>query len=198
MNESAVNHRNQIKKSHSISEWIRNRFFPDMIVSSPDTIDFEELQRRGFRVVLLDIDNTIALHGSKTGDSFAKNIVDRIHDAGLEPIIVSNAKIERARTFADSLGISFIAHARKPSIDAICRELQCRSCPCCDALMVGDQLLTDVWSAKRAGIPIIFTHKRSSKELITVRLKRPIEWLLIVLGGRSRWNALKGNDYDRL
>lgn len=198
MNENTVTYRSQIKKSRSISEWIRNRFFPEMRVSSPDTIDFDRLKQRGFRVVLLDIDNTIALHGSRTGDSYANNIVNRIHDAGLEPVIVSNAKIERARTFADSLGISFIAHAKKPRIEAICRDLECRSCPCCDAIMIGDQLLTDVWSAKRAGIPVILTDKRSTKELVTVRMKRPIESILILLGGRSRWNALKGHDYDRL
>ncbi len=188
----------KIKQIRWPSEWIRTRFFPDRIVSSPDEIDFDALAKRGFRVILLDIDNTLAFHGSKTGDVFTKAIVDRVESAGLCPVIVSNARLERARTFAESLGVSFIAHAKKPGIERICRDLQDRGCPREKALMIGDQLLTDVWSAKRAGIPVILTERRSPRELITVRLKRPIESLLVMMGGRSYWNELKGTSHDRL
>ncbi|MGI6508441.1 MAG: YqeG family HAD IIIA-type phosphatase [Saccharofermentanales bacterium] len=189
---------NKIKKNRGIAAWIRARFFPDRIVSSPEEIDFDALAMRGFRIVLLDIDNTLAFHGSETGDDFAKTIVDRVSAAGLCPVIVSNARLERAQTYADSLGISFIAHARKPGIENICRDLEHRECPCENALMVGDQLITDVWFARRAGIPVILTERRSPHELITVRVKRPLESLLIILGGRSHWNDLKGVSDDRL
>ena len=97
-------------------------------------------------------------------------------------MIVSNAGFERARSYADSLGVSFIAHARKPSIDSICQDLDQRDCPHENALVIGDQLLTDVLSARRAGIPVILTEKRSQKEFFTVRIKRPIESILIMLG----------------
>ncbi len=190
--------KNRIKKSRGLSEWIRARFFPDWIVSSPVEIDFESLAMRGFRVVLIDIDNTLAFHGSKTADEFAKTVIERIKMSGLSPVIVSNARVERARTYADSLGIPFIAHARKPGIENICRDLEQRDCPSHHALMVGDQLLTDIWSARRAGIPVILTERRSPHEFFTVRIKRPIESLLIALGGRSRWNELKRDCHDRM
>ncbi|HHW93177.1 MAG TPA: HAD hydrolase-like protein [Clostridiaceae bacterium] len=193
-----IMNRKNIKKSRTLSGWVRARFFPDCIVSSPDKIDFEALAAKGFRIVLIDIDNTLAFHGSKTCDTFAKLIIDRIEDSSLCPVIVSNARVERARTYAASLGISFIAHAKKPGIKTICRDLVQRNCPCEKALMVGDQLLTDVWSARRAGIPVILTERRSSREIFTVRIKRTIESLLILLGGRSHWNDLKGECHDRL
>ncbi|HPY64676.1 MAG TPA: YqeG family HAD IIIA-type phosphatase [Bacillota bacterium] len=188
----------KIKKGRGLSEWIRARFFPDRIVSTPEEIDFEALAAQGVRIVLVDIDNTIALHGSTTADAFAERVIERIKNAGLCPVIVSNAGFERAHSYADSLGVSFIAHARKPSIDSICQDLAQRDCPHENALVIGDQLLTDVLSARRAGIPVILTEKRSQKEFFTVRIKRPIESILIMLGGRSYWEDLKGECHDRL
>jgi len=55
-----------------------NSFFPDRIVSTPEEIDFEALAAQGVRIVLVDIDNTIALHGSTTADAFAERVIERI------------------------------------------------------------------------------------------------------------------------
>ena len=163
------------RKQCSLSRWVRDQFFPDRIVTSPATIDFANLANQGFRIVLLDIDNTLVCHGSRECDDFAVEIITRIRDTGMHPVIVSNAREDRARSFAASLDVEFIANARKPGIGAIQGDLTERQCAPHHAIMIGDQLLTDVWSAKKAGIPIIFTEKRSHKEIITERLKRIIE-----------------------
>lgn len=176
---------------------VRARFFPDMIVSSPLAIDYQKLAQAGFRLALLDIDNTLVCHGSFLCDQEAAETVARVKEAGLTPVIASNAPEQRARTFADSLGIDFIANAKKPGVEAICRELSGRGCDPGETVMIGDQLLTDVWSARKAGIPVILTDRRSKREIFTVRLKRPIEWILIRLGGKARWRALR-EDYSRL
>lgn len=182
-----------------LQRWVQKRFFPDLVQDSAEAVDYEYLASRGFRLVLLDIDNTLALHGSREADAYARRVVEKIQQAGLVPVITSNALEERARSFAESLGLDYIAQAKKPSIDAICRELDRRDCLPGQTLMVGDQLLTDVWSARRAGIPVILTRKRSREELLTVRIKRPIERLLVCLGGKEAWARLQGGDrHDRL
>lgn len=195
------------KAPRPIQRWIRARFFPDLIVPSPEVIDYRTLAAKGFRLVLLDIDNTLVCHGEHLGDDFARRVVGQVQEAGLLPIIASNAREERARSFADSLGLDFIANARKPAMEPICMELEGRQCLPKEAIMVGDQLLTDVWSARRAGMPVILTLRRDPAEMITVRLKRPIERILIRLGGKSHWQGLfldqangKQGDraYDRL
>ncbi|HZK29433.1 MAG TPA: YqeG family HAD IIIA-type phosphatase [Clostridia bacterium] len=179
------------KTNHfSIPGWVRKQFFPNKIVSSPVAIDFAKLATQGFRVVLLDIDNTLVCHGSHECDDFAAGIIDRVRAVGMDPIIVSNARSNRAQSFASSLDVEFIANARKPSTQSILGDLSGRQCPPHHAVMVGDQLLTDVWFAKKAGVPVILTEKRSQKEIITVRLKRILESLLIRLGGRDHWNHL--------
>ncbi len=175
----------------SLSRWVRSRFFPDLIVASPGQLDYRKLAEEGFRLVLLDIDNTLALHGSRTADDFARSVVERIEGAGLVPVITSNARRQRAETYAGSLGLGFIPEAGKPGIGAICRELSERDCRPDQALMIGDQLLTDIWSARRAGLPVILTDKRARSEIVTVRFKRLIEWLLIRLGGKASWKSLR-------
>ncbi|HPX92943.1 MAG TPA: HAD hydrolase-like protein [Bacillota bacterium] len=172
---------------------IRSLFFPDLIVGSPLAIDFARLVSWGFRLALVDIDNTLVRHGSQAGDDHAVRVIRRMQDAGLTPVVASNAPRKRARAFADSLGIEFIAKAKKPQIEAICLALEERACLPQHTIMIGDQLLTDVWSARKAGIPVILTDRRSRQEIITVRLKRPLEWLLIRLGGKTRWHALREN-----
>lgn len=189
--------KNEINAKHSrLARQIRQKFYPDLIVPSPRSIPYDRLASMGFRIVLLDVDNTLVTHGSHEGDDFAKEIVLRVQKAGLIPVIASNAREHRARSFANSLGIDFIAQAKKPGIDAICLELTARSCERHNALMVGDQLLTDVWAARKANIPVILTQKRAEHEIITVKMKRVIERLLRFLGGKSEWEALKLKNTD--
>ncbi len=175
----------------SLFHFVRSRFFPDLIVDSPLMIDYRELAARGFRLALIDIDNTLVHHGRSTGDDKAAQVIAQVRAGGLIPIIASNAPYKRARLFADSLAVDFIARTRKPGIEAICRELRSRECRPDQAILIGDQLLTDVWSARRAGMPVILTDRRSTRETLNVRIKRPIERLLILIGGRARWQGLR-------
>ncbi len=196
-NNIEENNLNPRKKSRLIRT-VQAHFYPDLIVSSPEVIDYERLKSMGFQVILLDVDNTLVLHGSHEGDAFARAIVTKVEQAGLIPVIASNAREHRARSFADSLGVEFISQAKKPGIEAICQDLTKRSCAYHNALMVGDQLLTDVWAARKAKIPVILTEKRSPHEIITVKMKRVIERLIRLLGGKDDWEMLKVIDYDVL
>lgn len=186
------------KKKRSLGQRIRDTFYPDMIVPSPDAIDYRQLARMGYRIVLLDIDNTLAPHGTRKGDPFARKVVDLVREAGLIPVLASNAKEDRARSFADSLGVAFITDARKPDARAICLDLEGRDCRPAEAVMVGDQLLTDVLSARRGKIPVILTDRRSRSELVTIKAKRVLERILIRLGGKDKFDALRKVTIDQL
>ena len=53
---------------------IRKYFFPDKIVESVKDVDFEALKQLGYRVILLDIDNTLVAHGTSTADKSSLQI----------------------------------------------------------------------------------------------------------------------------
>ena len=47
------------------------------------------------------------------------------------------------------------------------------------ALFIGDQLFTDVWGAKRAGIHSILVKPIHPREEIQIVLKRRLEWIVL-------------------
>ena len=170
---------------------VRASFFPDAIVASPDVIPYEKLRDAGIRAVFLDLDNTLAIDGSHQADTYTKQLVARIREAGLTPVIVSNAESERALAFAASVPSDCIPKAKKPSTAIIQSYIAENNWQPHEILMVGDQLLTDVLCARRLGMNIILTKQRAKHEIIQIRLKRHIEKCLILLGGYRHWKILK-------
>jgi HAD superfamily phosphatase (TIGR01668 family) len=170
---------------------VRAFFFPDAIVASPDVIPYGKFRDKGIRAVFLDLDNTLAIDGSYQADTYTKQLVAHIREAGLTPVIVSNAEHERALAFAASVPAECIPKAKKPSTDIIRAYIMENNWQPHEILMVGDQLLTDVLCARRLGMNIILTKQRAKHEIIPIRLKRHIEKCLILLGGYRHWKILK-------
>jgi HAD superfamily phosphatase (TIGR01668 family) len=165
-------------------QMIDRLFKPDACYHDLLQIDFAAYASLGFKLVLLDIDNTLARHGARQGDDFAREAVLRIYSAGMDCRIISNAAISRARQYATSLKLSFTAMANKPSPKALldaCRE---SGIPASQAMMVGDQLLTDIAAARRAGCLAILVKPRFEHEAWNVRLKRLLEKTIL-----RRYNA---------
>lgn len=152
---------------------------PDLYVKSLQKIDFSNLKFQGYKLILLDIDNTLAVHGSKIADDYAISQVERIKNTGLDCMIISNAVMKRASLFADSLKISFLPKAHKPSRRGIRLALKLNpDLKLSELVIVGDQLLTDILAGNRAGIYTILVDPISLKEARQVKIKRPLEKLL--------------------
>ncbi|MDO5734515.1 MAG: HAD-IIIA family hydrolase [Eubacteriales bacterium] len=141
-------------------------------------IDWAGLYNSGYRVILVDIDNTLAKHGAESPDSYAKATIESIQAAGLRAVVLSNAAGDRAERYAEKLGIDGLGQAHKPSPRKILAKLSELNCPQSKAMMIGDQILTDVWAARKAGITSVKVEPRFKEEIITVRLKRYLEYLL--------------------
>lgn len=159
-------------------------FKPDACFQDLLQIDFAAYASLGFKMVLLDIDNTLARHGSHQGDEFAREAVRRIYDAGMDCRIISNAAIRRAQQYAASLDLSFTAMANKPSPKALLEACRLSGIPASQAMMVGDQLLTDIAAARQAGCLAILVRPRYEQEAWNVRLKRLLEKTIL-----RRYNA---------
>jgi hypothetical protein len=59
-------------------------------------------------------------------------------------------------------------------------------------VFVGDQLFTDVWGAKKAGIFSILVKPIHPKEEIQIVLKRRLEWIVLFFYKRTKKNNRKG------
>ncbi|MEG2001123.1 MAG: HAD-IA family hydrolase, partial [Evtepia sp.] len=73
--------------------------------------------------------------------------------AGIRVFILSNSrKPNRARIFAESLGVPFLGRAGKPKRGGFLRAMEQMGESANHTAMLGDQIFTDILGANRAGI----------------------------------------------
>ncbi len=137
---------------------------PDLMRDNIYQIEPQALIRRGIRVVLLDVDNTLAPYTVNEPTQKMKDWAREMKAAGLELFILSNNRGERPGIFAGALGIDFVKKARKPFTAAARRVLAKLGAEPEQTALVGDQIYTDTLCAKSLGAaavlvrPIKFTN----------------------------------------
>lgn len=113
----------------------------------------------GYKVLCIDLDNTLASFRSKTPSDEVKDWIRRLQKAQLKIIIVSNNKAPRVKQYLTSFDIPYLAQAGKPSPSKLKRFLNQHNIPLNSVIMIGDQLLTDCWMANQLGIDSLLTEK---------------------------------------
>ncbi len=153
-------------------------FYPDEYLDSTYVIDFEGLKREGYRGVIFDIDNTLVTHGDPA-DERALALFERLRGLGFDTCLVSNNKRPRVESFANQVSSKFIFKANKPSRKGYEKAMEMMGTDVLTTVFVGDQLFTDVWGAKRAGIRSILVKPIDPREEIQIVLKRYLERIVL-------------------
>lgn len=151
-----------------------NKFFPDEYMASTYVISFEKLFEEGYRGVIFDIDNTLVPHGAPA-DERAKKLFARLEKIGFQSCLLSNNQEPRVKMFNQDIQTNYIYNAHKPSTKNYVKAMEKMGTDKENTLFVGDQLFTDVWGAKRAGIRNILVKPIHPKEEIQIVLKRYLE-----------------------
>ena len=155
------------------------KFYPDEDVNSTYEIPFEDFYKKGIRGIIFDIDNTLVPHGAPA-DNRANKMFSRLHELGMETCLLSNNKEPRVSAFAKDAGIlNFIFKGRKPGVEGYQRAMKLMGTNSSNTIFVGDQLFTDVFGAKRAGIYSILVSRIHPKEEIQIRIKRLLEFVVL-------------------
>lgn len=154
------------------------KFFPDEYVASTYVIPFEKLYEEGYRGVIFDIDNTLVPHGAPADDR-ARKLFKRLSDIGFSSCLISNNQEARVKMFNKDIGTDYIYNAHKPSTKNYIRAMEIMGTDRTNTVFVGDQLFTDVWGAKRAGIRNILVRPIHPKEEIQIVLKRYLEKIVL-------------------
>ena len=132
--------------------WFRARFKAHDIYE----LSGEALKRRGFRLLLADLDNTLVPYGVPLPDERLKNWRDGLAAHGVTLFILSNNRKEhRPRIFAEALDVPYIGHAGKPKTPSFYRAMERLGVTKEQTAIVGDQVFTDVLGGNRAGVSAI-------------------------------------------
>lgn len=153
-------------------------FYPDREIESSYKIDYAGLYQQGFRGVIFDIDNTLVPHGAPA-DERAVALFAKLREIGFSTILLSNNKEPRVAPFAANVGSDYLCNAGKPSRKGYEKAMEQMGTTAETTLFVGDQLFTDVWGAKNAGILSWLVQPIHPKEEIQIVLKRKLERIVL-------------------
>jgi len=157
------------------------KLLPDERHDSVYDLDFEKLWARGVRGIIFDLDNTLGPWGFARWEERALVWLGAVKARGFRVGFLSNHEGEGRERLLESLdGNPIVFDARKPRLAGFRRVLEKLNLPPSEVVMVGDQLFTDVWGAKRLGLYCILVRPVApEREGPLVRLRRWLERFIL-------------------
>lgn len=165
---------------------MRHFLKPDEVLKCVYDIDIDKLRVMGYRYMLLDLDNTLLPWNSCEVRGELKDWLCRLSDAGFSCVIVSNNSHPRVQPVAKQLGIPFVENANKPLRSSVSRAMKLAGARTRQTLMVGDQLVTDIWAGKTARLYTILVSPLCEKEHAGTKINRWLERMLLKRMGVKR------------
>jgi len=148
-------------------------FCPSHAVHRLQDVDPAALSNRGIKLILIDVDNTLVKWRT---EDFAKETLEWIATAkshGIQICILSNtrnpARLER---LSKVLEIPALRGKFKPSTAMYLEALQKFNVKENQAVMIGDQIFTDIFGANRAGIEAIWLQPISPHDFVGTKVSR--------------------------
>ncbi len=148
--------------------WLKNVF----------SIDEEFLKKNGVKAFVLDMDNTLSMHGDPKAEDGVMEWLDKMRGLGVKMRVVSNNTTKRVKPLADMLGLEFTSNGAKPLTFGVNRAIKAMDVKKSEALVIGDQIFTDVLAGNFAGVRTVLVEPFHLENKWTFRLKRKIESLV--------------------
>ena len=152
---------------------------PDYIFHDFTKVTPEFLKSLGVKLVVCDIDNTLAPYEMPDPDETIENWFTGMKSAGIKFVFVTNNTSERADRFNKNLGLTVYPNAKKPLTMALTRALADAGLTPKDGAALGDQLFTDILAGQFRGLKTILVPPIRDKKSLFWRTKRVLERPLI-------------------
>lgn len=131
------------------------RFKPTFMLNAIYDLQPAALAALDIKNILTDLDNTLLPWNNKKAEAQTSEWLTKMHQAGIQVIVVSNNSKKRVGIALKELQMPFIARAMKPTVKGIKAALVQYQLDPRQTVMVGDQLITDVYSGNAAGLRTI-------------------------------------------
>ena len=153
-------------------------FRPKLYAPAINQIDPDELRERGIRGAIVDLDNTLVGFRALVPLEEDALWVARATRAGVKVLVLTNNGTPWASNVAKDLGVPCIPRARKPLPHGFRRALKVLELEPREAVVIGDQLFTDVLGAKLAGLDVILVDPLVRHDPWNTR---PLRWIEAVI-----------------
>ncbi|HET7580891.1 MAG TPA: YqeG family HAD IIIA-type phosphatase [Bacillales bacterium] len=155
------------------------KFLPDEHVESIFDIRPNKLKSLGIKGVITDLDNTLVEWDRPDATPELLKWVSLMKDQGIFITVVSNNTRERVSRFSDPVELPFIYKARKPMTKAFRQAMNDMQLKKDEIVIVGDQILTDVFGGNRLGVHTILVVPIARNDGWMTKLNRKMEHFLL-------------------
>lgn len=155
------------------------KFLPDEHVHRVFDIDLKNLQDRGIKAIITDLDNTLVAWDEANASPELVQWFETLQKKGFVVTIISNNVQKRVEDFAKPLQIPFIYSARKPLTAAFKRAIENMDVKREETVVVGDQIFTDVFGGNRLGLHTILVVPVAETDGFFTKFNRKMERLLL-------------------
>ena len=138
-------------------------------------IDETFIKSNHLRGFILDLDNTLSMHGSPAPEQGVTEWLEKMKKLGMKLIVLSNNTKKRVEPLAEELELDFISFGCKPLTLGISRALKKMRLPKKSVALVGDQIFTDILGGNLRGVPTILVEPFHMEDKASFKLKRKLE-----------------------
>ena len=155
---------------------------PDRLYGRYTDLTPQLLHALGVRLLLCDLDYTLAPRSTATPDDTLRAWIDACRACGVTVMILSNNRSrDRVETFCGALGIRYVGHAGKPAVRGYREAMALAGETPAHTAMLGDKLLTDVLGARRSGVLALMVEPLGGPvgawNHVLHGLQRPFKWI---------------------
>ena len=154
-------------------------FYPDFHFKSTDDLTAEFFKENNLRYAILDIDNTLVSYKTRRADGKAKAFLSMLSDNGIKYAFLSNNHRDRVELFAADFDAEYVCDAKKPFTAGVKRAMEKIGANKAETVMIGDQVFTDIYAGKRAGIKTVMVDPIEAKETPFFGFKRYFERIVL-------------------
>ena len=154
------------------------KILPKWYSKSIYDIDIKKLKSLNVKYILSDLDNTIVGYDIAVPTEKVKSFIEELKNNDLDLIVVSNNNNKRLTKFCSPANLKFLSSAGKPGSKKLVKFLKENNLSVNECVFVGDQLLTDMWCANKAGCISILVDPLQKKESIFTFFNRRIDRII--------------------
>jgi HAD superfamily phosphatase (TIGR01668 family) len=148
---------------------------PKQTVHSIYTIDLLRLWDKGYRHMIIDVDNTLTPWNDHHVSPGLDKWISSVKQIGFGICLLSNNHQKKVQDFATKLGVSAAPKGGKPLSRAFLRAMSILQGCSRDTLVIGDQIFTDILGGNRLGLYTILVEPITTEEFIGTKLARLLE-----------------------
>lgn len=151
------------------------RLYPNYYIRSIFDLSIPKLKKEGIKGIIFDIDNTLVPYDIAEPTEEIIHFFNQLKEAGMSITLMSNNTEDRVLKFNKKLKVLTLHKANKPLTKSYKKALQMMHCTKDEAIIVGDQIFTDIYGGNCMGIETYLVKPISEKDEWPTKIKRGLE-----------------------